>query len=137
MPGIAQGKKDATGLHYFEVQLCQQNATDADQFAQVYALIDTGTNVTIISLEIAEQLGIELTDKALSFSGVGTADVGSVGTANVCFILQDENTGDIVKIDQEVAVKSSMSNSAILGLDMLSHFDIHMPRGGSVTAAWD
>lgn len=136
MPGTATGRKCENGFNYFEVCLSKQDATDADPHAVIHALIDNGANVSIISLELAEQLGLEITDKVLPYTGVGTSDFGSIGTANATIILKDDGTGATVQINQEVAIRPSMVQPMIMGLDLLAHFEINIPKGGIVTAAW-
>ena len=109
-----------------------------EEALEIKALINTGSDHTIIRADQLRTAGIDLTQRTVRFEGATSG--GYAGTAHVLLGLPGvDDAGDyaMFAISQEVGVVEDLRYEAVLGLDFLQHFDMLFARDGGVTLTWE
>lgn len=109
-----------------------------EQSRTVSALVDTGADHTVIHASILQELMIPQTGKTLGFTGAGA--LGTIGSAWVRLGFTGVNdAGEYATLisSKEIGVASSLTCEMIIGLDVLSYFDLSFERSGRVELSWE
>lgn len=103
---------------------------ESGEGASLLAELDTGNDHTAFHDDVLHQLGVASFGPNLSVVGVTGA---SIGRRYKVTIGVEMDLGHRVSIEQEVVGLPGMSCPALLGRDMLRHFDVRIARSGFVT----
>lgn len=102
------------------------------------ALINTGSDHTIIRSDKLRAAGIALTDREVRFEGASSGGLARTAHALLGVTgLDDAGRHTNFVIDQEVGVVDDLRFEAVLGLDFLQHFEVEFGRDGRVTLTWE
>jgi predicted aspartyl protease len=135
MPGqIVIERKSPAHFGYVRTTLIVEASK---KFLEIIALIDTGADYTLIRTDILNDLGIPAAGRVLGFTGAGARK--TVSTAHVMLGFTGLNSAGervTIEVTKEVGASDLLTEQAILGLDILQHFDLNFERSGRVRLTW-
>ena len=137
MPKIVIQRTGAKRFAYVTLALIVGSEGE-EEALELKALINTGSDHTIIRADQLRTAGIGLTQRSVQFEGATSG--GYARTAHVVLGLRGLDDADdytIFAISQEVGVVEDLRYEAVLGLDFLQHFDTLFERNGGVTLTWE